>query len=118
LRQCDFQYHQIPIDSRATINCLAFFVTLRPERTEQLMGLVVWHWPFSGEGRAWRVHPCSDEKKIARRWHQDVPNLRSTFPMHANGDKIHQQDSTRYVLVTDALAIDFRAARQICCRGL
>ena len=39
------------------------------------------------------------------------------FPMHINGDKIHQQ-AVRYVLMIDALAIDFRAARQICCRGL
>jgi hypothetical protein len=35
-----------------------------------------------------------------------------------NGDKIQQQASTRYVLMIGALAIDFRAARQICCRGL
>jgi hypothetical protein len=33
-----------------------------------------------------------------------------------HGDKTHQQASTRYVLMTDTLAIDFRAARQICCR--
>jgi hypothetical protein len=30
--------------------------------------------------------------------------------MHINGDKIHQQ-AVRYVLMIDALAIDFRAAR-------
>ena len=40
--------------------------------------------------------------------------------MHINGDKVHQQ-AVRCVLMIDALdalAIDFRAARQICCRGL
>jgi hypothetical protein len=43
---------------------------------------ILWrYWPFSGEGRAWRVHPCSDEEKIARRW-QEVPNLRSISHAH------------------------------------
>jgi hypothetical protein len=39
------------------------------------MGLVVILAVFRTGERAWRVHPCSDEKKIARRW-QEVPNLR------------------------------------------
>jgi hypothetical protein len=39
------------------------------------------------------------------------------FPMHINGDKTHQQ-AVRHVLMAGGLAIDFRAARQICCRGL
>jgi hypothetical protein len=32
-------------------------------------------------------------------------------------DKIQQQASTRYVLMAGALALDFRATRQICCGG-
>jgi hypothetical protein len=40
------------------------------------------------------VHPCSDEKKIARRW-QEVPNLRSISHMHINGDKIQQQAASQ-----------------------
>jgi hypothetical protein len=68
-----------------------------------------------------RPSPCSDEKKIARRWQEALPDLRS-ISMHINnkhGDKTQQQASmhTRYVLMTGTLAIDFRAARQICCRG-
>jgi hypothetical protein len=46
------------------------------------------------------------------------PRAWRQFPMHTHGDKIHQQ-AVRYVLImTGALAIDFRAARQTCCRGL
>jgi hypothetical protein len=35
--------------------------------------------------------------------------------INKNGDKTQQQASTRYVLMTGTLAVDFRAARQICC---
>jgi hypothetical protein len=68
------------------------------------------------------VHPCSDEKKIARHWQEVLPaNLRSISHVHISnehGDQIQQQASTRirYALMTDTLAINFRAARQICCR--
>jgi hypothetical protein len=66
------------------------------------------------------MRPCSGEKKIARRWQEILPNLRSISHMHISnelGDKIQQQASIRYVLMTGALAIDFRATRQICCGG-
>ena len=39
-----------------------------------------------------------------------------THISNKHGDKIQQLASTRYVLMIDTLAIDFRAARQICCR--
>ena len=54
------------------------------------------------------------EKKIARRWQEVLlpANLRSISHAH----QIQQQASTRYVLMIDTLAIDFRAARQICCK--
>ena len=93
---------------------------------KQLIGLVVVLIVCrGGKGVAGAVRPCSDEKKIARRWAARggaCCSCRQTcgpFRMHISnkhGDKIQQQASTRYELMIDTLAIDFRAARQICCR--
>jgi hypothetical protein len=48
-----------------------------------LIGLVVILAICRGGKGAWRVHPCSVEKKIARRWQKVLPaNLRSISHAH------------------------------------
>jgi hypothetical protein len=59
-----------------------------------------------GLGTPGWMHPCSDEKKIARCWQEVLlPNSRSISHMHINnkpGDQIRQQQaSTWYVLHND-----------------
>jgi hypothetical protein len=85
LQKCTFQHHQIPIDSR-TIDILACVLPVfdRSEAIDRAGGDTGYLQGVKGASELLGgcALPRSGEKKIARRWQEILPNLRSSPHAH------------------------------------
>jgi hypothetical protein len=86
LQKCDLQHHQISIDSLA-IGRIGFFCQYSTGAKREAVdgaggGTGNLQGSERGLGAAGWMRPCSGEKKIARRWQDILPNLRSISYAH------------------------------------